>query len=279
MCMYLCMFKAACAHACTFQVVLWLMCGVYSAFSLIYIGLAIATATNIEKAILIGPDADAFKTGLMTAVVVGILVVWLFMLLFLGVMLGHVLGAQGQTAHGFTLGFSFAAAVVMFLSGLLLHVSLPSAERQYESSEAWSKRDLDVYVATLAFSYILCGTFCVICFVMLIFSLSLPPPAALTPAPSPVEAAPQKHSVGPHFYFNFGRGKVHPAQVADDPGAGIAEAAEEGRASVARAAASARARAPPHARGGGGPRPPQTRVVRFRLPNLDETVHIGGSTL
>mmetsp|Transcript_26517 Transcript_26517/g.78758 ORF Transcript_26517/g.78758 Transcript_26517/m.78758 type:complete len:230 (-) Transcript_26517:458-1147(-) len=148
------------------KAVVWSLWGLHAAISIVYIAIAIVTAENIDRVnFLGGVSADLFKSGLMASVVMGIIVVIIFIAMSPVVMLGRVFGKAMSMAYGVMLGISFQASLFMLLAGLVLHASEDLAGN-LQSSNIWSKSDYDTYVATFSFSYILTGTFMILCFTL-----------------------------------------------------------------------------------------------------------------
>ncbi|KAG1670562.1 hypothetical protein FOA52_012134 [Chlamydomonas sp. UWO 241] len=66
-----------------------------------------------------------------------------------------------------------SSSAVLPAPGLVLHASDSSAKTLYTANTIWSSTDYNTYVTTIAFSYMLSGTFVILCIFMILFRHSL----------------------------------------------------------------------------------------------------------
>lgn len=109
----------------------------------------------------------AFKGSLLGSCMIGFIIVLYWIVFSFFILLGRFC-IYLPMGYGMMVGSCTHTGFFMLLAGLVLQTHEDLAE-QFQKARLWSSRDFTTYQATYAFSYILCGTY-IIMFFLLIFA-------------------------------------------------------------------------------------------------------------
>lgn len=149
------------------KAVCWVFWGFHFLISLVYLGLAVTTATNInsiQNAITGGSNIMVYKSGLMASVVLGFIIVFCYAVFSPIVLVGKHFGSDMSLSYGIMLGACFNSAWFMLLAGLVLNAAVDLGN-DLVAKKWWTANQFNIFQATYAFSYILCGSFLTLTFI------------------------------------------------------------------------------------------------------------------
>lgn len=222
----------------------WVFWGFHFLISLVYLGLSVTTATNInaiQNYIIGGSSTMVYKSGLMASVVLGFIIVFCFAVFSPIVMVGKHFGSDLRLSYGIMIGACFNSGWFMLLAGLVLNAS-NDLGADLQAKKLWNANQYNVFQSTFGFSYILCGSFLILTFVLFFsrnameresaYAADAPAAAAGgTAAASWPPSAPGGSATNPTQYP-----EMAPASSFHDPKGGQAAAGWGGAASANRGA-------------------------------------------
>lgn len=149
------------------RVVLWGLWIVNALASIIYLGVSMYTFNNVRTGVShlsSFPNSDAFKSSMLSATMLGFIVV-LFFLVFSFFVLAIGMFRDVSLGYGIMLGACTHTSFFMLLAGLVLQ-SDESLADAFHKKGIWSLNAYRSYVVTYGFSYLLVGLYALLFFAL-----------------------------------------------------------------------------------------------------------------